>query len=896
MTRWRSWACGPVAVGVVFALGGALSGAGAQTGEGAGLLARSANLGVEGVSIIDALRRLQARSAVPIGFSPETLPADLRVSCACTDKTVQEALEILLEGTGLIFTGRRNQILVTRPNEPEPAPPETGIVTGMVREIETGRPVAAARVALRELRMATITGKNGRFLILSVPPGAYTLDVDALGFRSEGVRRAEVTLDGPTILELGLMRDPLALAEIVVAPGTFGIGGDEVTLMRQTLTEEQMQALPQLGEDVFRTMERIPGVATGDISAKMAVRGAYPDELLIQLDGVELFEPYHMKDMDAVMGIVDVRTLGGLDLVAGGLPTQYGDRMTGLLDMRTKQPIGNGRRNSIGFSISNITARSQGTFNDGRGGWLVSGRRGFLDILLAMAQDGKANEDVSPRYFDAMGKVELLVGARHRFSAHVLYAGDDLTLKAFDSDIERGELRTDWRNANAWLNWAWQFSPSMDASTVLSFASLSRSRTGFDLKPGSSEIADAVTVRDRSAFDFLTAKQDWRWAVADKVVLKFGGQLRFSKARYNYRSEIGQEFDLGDGTVGVDVDSVHVSLQPKSTETGVYLATRLQPLDRLVLEVGGRYDYRTHTADSDISPRIQAALELTTNTTLRASWGAYFQSHGIDELSAVDGDTLFFPSERAHLIAAGIEHGFARGWQVRAEVYHRTVAHPRPRYLNVIREIIPFPEVGNDRVRFLPEKGRADGLELTVAGPLGNQSDWTASYVLARTEDKLDGRWVPRTFDQRHTFNTRWHYRPNDAWEFSAGWQYHTGWPSTPMEFQVDTLGVVDPDNPPPGFRSCDGDGCVQLLINERPGPINALRLPAYHRMDIRATRTFQVGGGTLSAFLDVFNLYNRENLRSYDYWVELPSGRVNHTVGETLLPILPSFGLTWEF
>ena len=314
-----------------------------------------------------------------------------------------------------------------------------------------------------------------------------------------------------------------------------------------------------------------------------------------------------------------------------------------------------------------------------------------------MAQDGQDNEDLSPRYFDVMGKVEFLAGARHRFSAHVLYAGDDLDLKSvtvLNNDTSQGKLLTDWRNANAWLNWAWQLSPSMDASTILSFASLSRSRTGFDFEPGSSEIADAVEVSDRSAFDFLTAKQDWRWAVADRVVLKFGGQLRFSEARYNYRSEIGQEFDLGDGTVGVSVDSVRVSLRPESTETGSYLATRLQPHDRVVVELGGRYDYRTHTSDSDISPRVQAALELTTNTTLRASWGAYYQSHGIDELSAVDGDTLFFPSESANQIAAGIEHGFARGWQVRAEVYHRTISHPRPRYLNVIERSSHSPKSG----------------------------------------------------------------------------------------------------------------------------------------------------------------------------------------------------------
>ena len=239
-------------------------------------------------------------------------------------------------------------------------------------------------------------------------------------------------------------------------------------------------------------------------------------------------------------------------------------------------------------------------------------------------------------------------------------------------------------------------------------------------------------------------------------------------------------------------------------------------------------------------------------------------------------------------MAVGIQHVFEGGVEVRAEAYDRTISDQRPRYLNVLREIIPFPEAGNDRVRFLPERGRATGLELLFSGPLGSRSDWSASYVLARAEDRLEGRWIPRTLDQRHTLNARWHYKPNSAWEFSAGWQYHTGWPSTPMEFQVDTLGV-GVEGP---WRSCTDGVRVGMLVNERPGEINSRRLPPYHRMDLRATRTFQVGRGTLSAFLDVFNVYNRENLRSYDYSPDFPSGRA----GETLLPILPSFGLTWEF
>jgi len=102
------------------------------------------------------------------------------------------------------------------------------------------------------------------------------------------------------------------------------------------------------------------------------------------------------------------------------------------------------------------------------------------------------------------------------------------------------------------------------------------------------------------------------------------------------------------------------------------------------------------------------------------------------------------------------------------------------------------------------------------------------------------------------------------------------------MEFQVDTIQIA-PDQ-------------FDILVNEQRGEIDAARLPAYHRIDLRVTRMFQVGRGTLSTFLDIFNLYNRENLRSYDYKVRLPSGTQVPNVGETLLPILPSFGFTWGF
>ncbi len=517
-----------------------------------------------------------------------------------------------------------------------------------------------------------------------------------------------------------------------------------------------------------------------------------------------------------------------------------------------------------------------------------------MDLILGMAaathDDIDNDDDLSSRYFDVMAKVEFLANSNHLLSAHLLYAGDDLNLVDVDLGIdeggdppsERASLGSEWTNTNLWAGWDWSISRSLDVSTILSGSHLTRRRTGEWVASGSGESADFADVDDRGDFTFGTLRQDWRLGMARGVVLKFGGQVRWAGSEYKYRSVSSDEFLQADRTVGVSYDTTAVTLDPTATESSAYLAVRVRPLDRVTLELGGRYDHRSHTSDSDVSPRLQSAIDVGPATTLKGSWGAYRQSQGVEELSVVDGDTIFFPSEVAKQVALGLQHSFRGGLEARVEAYYRRTTDPRPRYLNVGRKIVPFPEIGSDRVRFLPEQGKARGLEFLLSGPLGARSEWTATYVLASAQDRVGTDWIARTLDQRHTANLRWQFEPNEKWRLSASWQYHTGWPTTPMEFQVDTIPNAGPEE-------------RQVLYYERPGAINSRRLPAYHRMDLRATRAFDIGQGRLSVFLDVFNLYNRQNVRSFNYKVSLPEGTVIAETGETLLPLLPSFGFTWS-
>jgi hypothetical protein len=157
---------------------------------------------------------------------------------------------------------------------------------------------------------------------------------------------------------------------------------------------------------------------------------------------------------------------------------------------------------------------------------------------------------------------------------------------------------------------------------------------------------------------------------------------------------------------------------------------------------------------------------------------------------------------------------------------------------------------------------------------------WSASYVLSEAKDRLAGVWVPRPLDQRHAFGVTIAYHPSSRWQFSSTFQYHTGWPATASGFATQSL---------PG---------ATIVRAREIGELNALRLPPYHRLDFRVSRNFNVGRGLLQAYLDVFNLYNRTNLRGYTFFPEVSGGRVRirQVPGAEMLPILPSLGIRWEF
>jgi hypothetical protein len=197
-----------------------------------------------------------------------------------------------------------------------------------------------------------------------------------------------------------------------------------------------------------------------------------------------------------------------------------------------------------------------------------------------------------------------------------------------------------------------------------------------------------------------------------------------------------------------------------------------------------------------------------------------------------------------------------------------------------------FPEINWDRIRIDPTRGRARGLEFLLSRDEGRRVLWSAGYALASVTDRIDGRTLPRHTDQRHTVNADWAYRaPSGKWRWSAAGVWHSGWPYTPEVITFDTVAITPTR--------------VDIIQHSAPGEMFADRLPSYRRVDTRWTRFFQTRNGQVALFLEVYNLFDTQNLRGYStYWnIDGRTGRVFFArESQQWIPRLPTFGIAWEF
>ncbi len=764
-----------------------------------------------------------------------------------------ERLRAGLEPLRLALTRNQNGVWMIVPMA---ADASANMLRGRVLDAATGQPLSGVKVEIGD--QVLITDNLGQFQIAVAQP--QRLEVSLEGYGSASL------LGDPEVdrlLEIPLAQERL-MDEIVVVSSRYAVRNDRTRM--HLVDIELFDAIPRLGEDPLRITSHLPGMSTIGVSAKPHIRGGLQDELLVLFNNVELLEPFHLRDFQSVFSSFNPSVIETIDVYTGGFPTRYGDRMSGVMDINPAREH-RGRWGELSLSLLNAGIVLHGNVQEQRGKWVVSARRGNLDIVTR-----EINSTVGePSYSDWFTQFRYELDPVTELDVGLIGYTDDIELRDFDEDGEIAESR--YRNWYGWAQVHRAWSPRLDTSTILSVGSIQHDRNGFlsdeDLDNG------RATVDDRRDFELYSLAQIVRFDVSKSVYSEFGMRVNYQRGSYDYDGVIERRA-LAE-LLGTELNETRrYRLRPSGASGGAYGTVRLEPFEGVTLEGGIRWDFQEYTgaSDSQISPRVSVKWDIDDASEVRFSAGRFYQPEAIHELLVGDGITSYQQEQYADHFILGWHRRFGdNGFSIRLEAFAKNFHDPKRRFENLFNPLVLLPELASDRVEINPDKARARGMELTLRYEPNDAFMSWLSVTTTDVEDRLDGRWVPRAWDQGGTVSAglRWQ---NDRWTVAATALWHEGWRTTSL----------------PG-RAAE-DEVLELRRNDA-------RLKDYLSVDLQISRRWRWHDQSLTAFLEVTNLPNRHNVGGIEYDIEEDESNGGFLLApqeETLLPLVPSVGVRWEF
>jgi hypothetical protein len=755
---------------------------------------------------------------------------------------------------------------------------QAGRIEGRVLD-SAGRPLGGTAVMLIALAdsvpvTVTETDRLGRFRLETGASGEYRVRAERLGF-GPAEQRIRVEPGATASVELRIEELAVALPGVEVAVSRererFETQAGATT---RTLDRAELKLLPGLGEaDVLRAVEILPGVvSTSDYTSAFNVRGGSADQNLILLDGIPVYNPFHLGGLFSVFNS-DV--ISRAELMAGGFPAEYGGRVASVLAIESDAG-GQGTSVDAGLSLlaTRVAAGADVPESWSRRIGLQNGRvrasvrRSYFDVLLTPVFD-------FPYHLtDLQLFTEAWTAGGARFSLTGYTGRDVLDFAGADSTFPL-RLRWGWGNDLIGAGWV---QPLAGGRTLEVRAGHTRFSTAIRFPD-----FDDTQIRGRIGQTLLRADADLFSAA--RLSVRAGTEA--NRFRYdNLAVTGGTEFGSGRDAAWL---------------LGAYAQANLRPWRSLLLEAGLRADQWAPGSGPTTfvwQPRLAAKLFFARgDAAVKIAAGRFAQFvHSIrDEELPLGIDVWVLAGDRAPWVTSdqvqlGVEAFLARGWYVSLEGYNRSFDGV------VTNNFANDPNDPGDDL--LAGTGTSRGVDLLVRRDRGRiRPSFSASWLRAVRDfpDPTQGiepapivRYPP-IFDRRLDVEFVLQALVASDVELGLRWNFGSGLPYTRptagyrlYDYELSEGGRRSSDEP----SDSTGGGVVL-------GPRNAQRYPAYHRLDVSARRTYRRDWGSFTPYLDVLNVYNRRNPLFYFYEFDASPPRRS---GISMFPILPTFGVEVRF
>ncbi|MEM8892975.1 MAG: TonB-dependent receptor [Bacteroidota bacterium] len=739
--------------------------------------------------------------------------------------------------------------------------------SGRIIDQSSKQPLAYAYIQIGD-DASVLTDQNGRYRFSSFADSAR------LSIRYVGYEAKDISVKaGQSISDIKMRQDPTMLPDFVLDDHR---ASDNTSIVSQfSINPAQINSIPALGEpDVFKSLQLLPGIrATDESSSGLVVRGSAPEQNLVLLDGFTLYQLDHFF---GIFSTFNPNTINHVDIYKGGFMARYGGRVSSVVDATAKSANRDGFAGGVGLNMTSVNGyvevpigenlglmfgarRSHNTLLNSRvyQQFLTNNR---VDILQAQEPEFEQQEiTLNPEFdfYDMSGKLrwrpsENSIVDLNFFASEDDYFGsyeaqDDFSLFGYEDVAYWGNL-----GMSALWNQTWnERHNSLLTLSLSSYDSYSLSDTealflefeefdgeeDFDEDDPLEEFVDTVYVafaleKDNKISD-LTA--DWQHEIktSDESSMLFGAALTLYETVYNitYRDEDGQFSD---------------SINNNASLSSLYTEYRTSP-GQWRFNFGLRYNYYDILNRVDFEPRISGAFQINDNLTLSAAWSHHHQYINRLSLSPFGNSDQYYWVVSDDEIPVLFSQHFIGGisyrndhWQFDLEGYYKNSSG-----LLESEFVLFAQEAADEEEAFGDGENFAYGLDIFAKYRSDRFTTWF-SYALGFSENQFPGiKFGERywsLYDQRHEFN-QVNMVKLGPWEFSSIFVLGSGSRYTPaLPILEDETFVYDID-----------------LLND-------LQLPMYHRLDMSIKRTFEAKRMRFETGFTLFNVYNRQNIKSRRY------------------------------
>lgn len=768
---------------------------------------------------------------------------------------------------------------------------ETYVLNGIIREAENNETLSGVNVLFPELQSGTVSNDYG-FYSIKLPAGTHRMIISYLGFSTIS---AEINISDDTQRNFNLRPAAEYLEEVVLSEDLERLNISKPEMSVNKLEIATIQKLPVIfGEvDVIKSLLLLPGVSNaGEASSGFNVRGGAADQNLNLLDEATIYNASHLFGLFSVFNPDAIKNL---KLYKGGIPANYGGRVSSVLDIYQKD--GNSRKFEASGGIGLISSRllAQGPIQKEKSSFLVGGRSSYAHLFLKLTD----NEN-SAYFYDLNTKLTLRLDGENT----LLFSG------YFGRDVFRISESFNNVYGNAVFNLRWN---RILRDNIFSNFSLIYSDYYYGLT------LDFVGFNWNSGIQNLNLKYDINHFVSKKIDLDYGlhttwyefnpGEIEpnsessgispselikkyaFETAAYislehRYSDTFSAEYGLRYSNflrLGQDELNLYKDGQAVNYNSTYDIYEKAEPIGTKTLSQG-----KVEKSFGTFEPRLALAYSLNENQSVKLSYNRMAQYlHLITNTSSPTPLDVWTPSgryiepQKLNQIAAGYYQNFSKEYSLETEAFYKMTK-------NRLDYIDGANLIANNAIEqvILPGETKAYGLEFLLRKNTGRLTGWLA-YTYSTSKQRTPGRtslepginnsrWYPTAYDKPHDLSLTTNYQWNKKWDFSMNFVYQTGLPTTypTAQYRFENLTI-----PVYSLRNSD-------------------RLPDYHRLDISATYTPQKqrkNNYNSSWNFGIYNVYGRKNAVSLSFRNNEDTGR-NEALQLSLFGIVPSVTYNFKF